>query len=121
MTLAFIPKTYLFIIYHNSFEFWHLVHNPVDMSIDVKAYPVYVQQGSTIPFWAHTSIREHRFDDQDMCVVNFSALFQNLSKKRNNKETGAKSTAHVQKTNAKQNYKQKYFLSKNISLETVGK
>ena len=49
-TLAFMPKTYLLFIYHNRFEFWHAVRNPIDGSIDVKAYPVYVQQGSTIPF-----------------------------------------------------------------------
>ena len=51
-TLAFIPETYLLFIYHNRFEFWHIVHNPIDGSVDVKAYPVYVQQGSTIPFRA---------------------------------------------------------------------
>ena len=49
-TLAFMPETYLLFIYHNRFEFWHLVRNPDDGSIDVKAYPMYVQQGSTIPF-----------------------------------------------------------------------
>ena len=49
-TLAFVPETYLLFIYHNRFEFWHAVHNPIDGSINVKAYPVYVQQGSTIPF-----------------------------------------------------------------------
>ena len=51
-TLAFIPETYLLFIYHNRFEFWHIVRNPIDGSVDVKAYPVYVQQGSTIPFRA---------------------------------------------------------------------
>ena len=51
-TLAFIPETYLLFIYHNRFEFWYIVHNPIDGSVDVKAYPVYVQQGSTIPFQA---------------------------------------------------------------------
>ena len=51
-TLAFIPKTYLLFIYHNRFEFWHIVCNPINGSVDVKAYPVYVQQGSTIPFRA---------------------------------------------------------------------
>ena len=49
-TLAFMPDTYLLFIYHNRFEFWHAVCNPIDGSIDVKAYPVYVQQGNTIPF-----------------------------------------------------------------------
>ena len=48
-TLAFLLETYLLFIYHNRFEYWHIVHNPDDGSIDVKAYPVYVQQGSTIP------------------------------------------------------------------------
>ena len=51
-TLAFIPETYLLLIYHNRFEFWHIVCNPINGSVDVKAYPVYVQQGSTIPFQA---------------------------------------------------------------------
>ena len=50
--LAFMPETYLLFIYHNRFEFWYIVRNPIDGSVDVKAYPVYVQQGSTIPFRA---------------------------------------------------------------------
>ena len=40
MTLAFVPGTYLLFIYHNRFEFWHIVRNPIDGSVDVKAYPV---------------------------------------------------------------------------------
>ena len=51
-TLVFVPEIYLLFIYHNRFEFWHIVQNPIDGSVDVRAYPVYVQQGSTIPFRA---------------------------------------------------------------------
>ena len=35
-TLAFIPETYLLFIHHNRFEFWHIVRNPIDRSVDVK-------------------------------------------------------------------------------------
>ena len=65
-SLAFVPDTYLLFIYHNRFKFWHAVHNPIDRAIDVKAYPVYVQQGSTIPFHSKMQKNSHK-DRKDPC------------------------------------------------------
>ena len=49
-TLAFMPDTYLLFIYHNRFEFWYLVRNPADGTIDCTSYPIYVQHGGEVPF-----------------------------------------------------------------------
>ena len=49
-TLAFMPDMFLMFIYHNRFEFWYLVRNPADGSIDCTSYPIYVQHGGQVPF-----------------------------------------------------------------------
>ena len=49
-TLAFMPDTFLMFIYSNRFEFWYLVRNPADGSIDCTSHPIYVQHGGQAPF-----------------------------------------------------------------------